>query len=110
MVVVERAREIGDKLERETRVYITSLLLPASPLAPIIRGHWAIENSLYWVMDMVFRDDECRLWIDHAPANFCTIKPMSQNLIRRAPGKTSMRQKRMTAGWGDDFLATLIAQ
>jgi len=61
-------------------------------------------------MDMVFRDDECRLRTDHAPANFCTIKHMAQNLVRRAPGKTSMRQKRKAAGWDDDCLASLIAQ
>ena len=60
-------------------------------------------------MDMVFRDDECRVRTDHAPANFCTIKHLAQNLVRRAPGKTFMRQKRKAAGWDDDFLASLIA-
>ena len=74
-----------------------------------MRAHWRIENSLHWVMDMVFRDDECRVRTDHAPANFCTIKHMAQNLIRLAPGKTSLRQKRMAAGWDDDVLAKLIA-
>lgn len=59
-------------------------------------------------MDMVFRDDECRLRTDHAPANFCTIKHMAQNLVRLAPGKASLRQKRKAAGWDDDFLASLI--
>ena len=70
VVVVESTREIADKIERETRFYITSLLLVASLLGPIVRSHWAIENSLHWVMDMIFRDDECRLRTDHAPANF----------------------------------------
>jgi hypothetical protein len=46
VVVVESEREIGDKVERETRFYITSLVLVASTLAPIVRGHRAIENSL----------------------------------------------------------------
>jgi predicted transposase YbfD/YdcC len=110
VVMVESVREIGDKQERETRFYITSLLLVASILAPIVRGHWAIENSLHWVLDMVFRDDESRLRIDHAPANFCTFKHMAHNLIRQAPGKASLRQKRMAAGWDDDFLAGLITQ
>jgi predicted transposase YbfD/YdcC len=108
VVVVESEREIGDKVERETRFYITSLVLLATMLAPIIRSHWAIENSLHWVMDMVFRDDECRLRTDHAPANFCTIKHMAHNLVRLAPGKASLRLKRKTAGWDDDFLASLI--
>ena len=110
VVVVESEREVGDKVERETRFYITSLVLLANLLAPIVRGHWAIENSLHWVMDMIFRDDECQLRTDHAPANFCTIKHMAQNLIRMAPGTTSLRLKRKTAGWDDDFLASLLTR
>lgn len=110
VVIVDSVRETGDKVERERRFYITSLLLVASMLGPVVRGHWAIENSLHWIMDMVFRDDECRVRTDHAPANFCTIKHMAQNLIRLAPGKTSLRQKRKAAGWDDDFLAKLIAR
>ena len=45
-------------------------------------------NSLHWVMDMLFRDDECRVRTDQAPANFTTLKHMAHNLIRKAPGKT----------------------
>jgi predicted transposase YbfD/YdcC len=108
VVKVESVREIGNKIERETRFYITSLVLLAHLLGPVIRGHWAIENSLHWVMDMVFRDDECRIRTDHAPANFATLKHMAHNLIRRAPGKASLRLKRKTAGWDDDFLASLL--
>jgi predicted transposase YbfD/YdcC len=110
VVVVESERQTGDKIERETRFYLTSLALMACMLGPIVRSHWAIENSLHWILDMVFRDDESRLRTDHAPANFCTIKHMAQNLIRLAPGKASLRLKRKTAGWDDDFLASLITQ
>lgn len=70
---------------------------------------WGIENSPHWVMDMVFRDDECRVRTDHAPANFTTIKHMAHNLLRRAPGKDSLRLRRKVAAWDDDFLASLIA-
>ena len=59
VVMVESEREIGDRIERETRFYLTSLALMACMLGPIVRSHWAIENSLHWVLDMVFRDDEC---------------------------------------------------
>lgn len=109
VVMVESTREIAGKTEQETRFYITSLVLPGHLLGPIIRSHWAIENSLHWVMDMIFRDDECRVRTDHAPANFATIKHMAHNLIRNTPGKASLRLKRKAAGWDDDFLAGLIA-
>ena len=65
------------------------------------------------MMDMIFRDGECRNRPHNAPANFTTLKHMAHNLahnlMRRAPGKDSLRLKRKTAGWDDDFLASLIA-
>jgi predicted transposase YbfD/YdcC len=93
----------------EKSLYITSLTLLANAIGPMIRNHWAIENSLHWVMDMVFRDHECRVRTENAPANFTTLKHMASNLIRKAPGMDSQRLKRMTAAWDDDFLASLIA-
>lgn len=109
VVMVESTREIGDKIETETRFYIASLVLIAALVGPIVRSHWAIENSLHWVMDMVFRDDECRVRTENAPANFTTLKHMAHNLIRKAPGKDSLRLRRKVAAWDDDFLVSLIA-
>jgi predicted transposase YbfD/YdcC len=115
VVMVESVREIpasspeSDKIERETRFYITSLVWPAIQLGPVIRSHWAVENSLHWVMDMTFRDDECRIRTDHAPANFTTLRHIALNLIRKAPGKYSLRAKRKIAAWDDNFLASLVA-
>lgn len=109
VVLVESRREIEGRETHETRLYITSLSAPAETIGPMIRDHWVIENSLHWVMDMVFRDDECRVRTENAPANFVTLKHMANNLIRKAPGKDSQRLKRMTAAWDDDFLASLVA-
>ena len=109
VIMVESTRELSDKTERETRFYITSLVLLANQIAPLVRDHWAVENSLHWVLDMVFRDDECRLRTDHAPANFTTLKHMALNLIRRAKTKDSIRLRRKVAAWDDEFLVSLIA-
>jgi len=109
VVIVESTREISGKTERETRFYITSLVLLANQLASLVRDHWAVENSLHWVLDMVFRDDECRLRTDHAPANFTTLKHMALNLIRRAKTKDSIRLRRKVAAWDDEFLVSLVA-
>jgi predicted transposase YbfD/YdcC len=109
VVVVESTREVDGKIDRETRLYITSLVLMANLIGPMIRGHWMIENGLHWVLDMIFRDDECRVRTDNAPANLATIKHMAYNLMRRAETKDSMRVKRKAAAWDDDYLARLIA-
>jgi predicted transposase YbfD/YdcC len=108
VVMVESTREFVDGIsESETRYYITSLRPDAGVLAEAVRGHWGVESH-HWVMDMVFRDDECRIRKDHAPANFATVKHMASNLLRRAPGKESLRVKRKMAAWDDDYLAKLI--
>jgi len=108
VVMVESSREVDGKTAQETRFYITSLVMLAHLLGPVVRSHWSVENSLHWVMDMVFRDDECRVRAEHAPANFAAIKHMAQNLLRHAPGKSSLRSRRKAAGWDDDFLASLV--
>jgi predicted transposase YbfD/YdcC len=110
IVMVESRREIGARTEREFRFYVTSLGPDAERLGEAIRGHWSIENGLHWVMDMVFRDDECRIRKHNAPANFATVKHMASNLLRLDPGKESLRVKRKMAAWDDDFLAGLVAR
>jgi predicted transposase YbfD/YdcC len=108
VLMVESRREIDGKIEQETRFYLTSLVWLASQLGPVVRDHWSVENSLHWVMDMIFRDDECRVRTDHAPANFTTLKHMALNLIRKAPGKDSLRLRRKVAAWDDEFLVSLV--
>ena len=110
IAIVESIRETNGVIEKDTRFYITSLVMLAHLLGPVIRSHWAIENSLHWVMDMVFRDDECRVRTNHAPANFTTIKHMAHNLLRRPTGKDSFRLRRKVAGWDDEFLASLVTE
>jgi predicted transposase YbfD/YdcC len=109
VLIVESQREFNEKTERETRFYITSLSLEAKLSGPMIRDHWAVENGLHWVMDMTFRDDQCRIRTEHAPANFTTLRHLAHNLYRKAPGKDSIRLRRKTAAWDDDFLISLIA-
>lgn len=110
VVMVESMREIvGGKTESETRFYISALSADAERQGEAIRGHWGIENSHHWVMDMLFRDDECRIRTANAPANLATIKHMAGNLLRHGAGKQSLRVKRRLAAWDDDYLVSLIA-
>jgi predicted transposase YbfD/YdcC len=109
LILIDSTREIGAKIERETRYYLTSSAWRAERLGPMVRDHWAVENSLHWVMDMTFRDDECRIRTEHAPENFVTLKHMAANLARKAPGRDSLRLRLKTAAWDDDYLAKLIA-
>ena len=86
---VESRRELlaEAKVEEETRYYLSSLPGDAQQIGAAVRSHWGVENGLHWVMDMVFRDDECRIRSQNAPANFTTIKHVASNLLRRGKGK-----------------------
>jgi predicted transposase YbfD/YdcC len=108
IVMVESVREIvGGKTESETRFYISSLAADAVRQGDAIRGHWAVESH-HWVMDMVFRDDECRIRKDNAPANFATVKHIASNLMRAKADKHSLRAKRRLAAWDDTYLESLV--
>jgi len=109
VVMVESKRESAGKTETETRFYITSLVLLANALGPMIRSHWMVENGLHWVLDMIFRDDECRVRTDNAPANLTIVKHIALNVLRTGKSKDSLRMRRKVAAWDDEALARYIA-
>lgn len=110
MGCVESVRETNSGITTEFRYYISSLPMNITPFSQAVRGHWGIENGLHWVMDIVFRDDECRIRKKHGPANFVTIKHIAQNMLKKAPSKASMRVRRKRAGWDDMFLESVLRE
>lgn len=105
---VTASRDVHGVTSQHTRYFISSL--PPDPylFAKAVRSHWGIENSLHWVMDVVFRDDECRIRKKHGPTNFVTLKHITHNMLKSIPGKMSMRVRRKRAGWDHDFLASAL--
>ena len=80
-------------------------------LGPLVRDRWAVANGLPWRMDMVFRDGDCRVRKDRAPADFTPIKQRASKPMRNAAAaKGSMRLKRKAAARDDDFRASLVAE
>lgn len=108
LVMVQSVRELPNKIEQETRFYISSLTLPAEQVGAIVRDHWSVENCLHWTLDMVFRDDESRVRSDYGAANFTTLKHMALNMLRRPDTKLSIRARRKAAAWDDEFLVELL--
>jgi predicted transposase YbfD/YdcC len=109
IIMVEYASS-GIATRNETRYYIASFIATAPSMSDAIRNHWGIENGLHWVMDMAFRDDECRIRSANAPANFVTIKHAASNLLRNSPGKESLQLKRHIAAWDTDFLYDILSR
>jgi predicted transposase YbfD/YdcC len=88
----------------ETHYYILSRLITAQEFAEAVRGHWSIENNLHWQLDVSFREDECRVCRDHAPANLSVIRRFALGLLKR---ETSCRKgieiKRMKCAGNDEY-------
>jgi predicted transposase YbfD/YdcC len=104
----EASRESEGKTTTTRRFYIASTPLDARRFAAAVRAHWTIENQLHWVMDVVFRDDLCRLRTGHAPQNMATIRHSALNLVKGASAKASLKVRRKMAAWSTDFLEAIL--
>jgi len=109
---VESARDIDGKTSVFSRYYISSL--PAKEPQKVlqnIREHWGVENSLHWVLDMSFREDESRIRIDNAAENMARLRQIAINLVKNEPTrKVGVQTSRMRAGWDHDYLLTILKQ
>jgi predicted transposase YbfD/YdcC len=82
----------GNAVSDERRDYIRSLGLDAKRIAGSVRGHWAIENVLHWVLELAFRDDDSRIRNGHAPENFAMLPHMALNPLKQETDKLAGRE------------------
>lgn len=107
--VVNARRIIGEQESQETRYYLSSLPADVELFAKAVRAHWGVENSVHWVMDMVFREDESRMRKGNSPMNYAILRRIALNLVRRdANSKFSLKARRKACGWSNDYLERLL--
>jgi len=109
LVRLESERRVDGKTTFEVRYYLSSHAGDAARMLRNIRGHWGVENSLHWVLDVAFNEDDCRVRKDHAPANFSLLRQMALNLLRQEKTcKNGIKVKRSKAGWDDAYLFKVL--
>jgi predicted transposase YbfD/YdcC len=107
--MVEARRERGTEVETATRFSLTSLPADAVLFAQAVRGHWHIENRLHWVLDMSFREDECRIRKAQGPQNVAVLRHLALNLLQREPHhKRGIKARRKRAGWDRQYLLRVL--
>jgi len=92
----------------EIRYYISSLAMDVKTLARAVRGHWSIENSCHWVLDVTYREDESRIREEALRQNFAWLNRFTLSLLKQHPDGQSVAMKRRSCGWSDDFLMQVI--
>jgi predicted transposase YbfD/YdcC len=108
IIRVAARAELKDRGRFETRYYVSSAVLSAERAAQAVRSHWAIENSLHWVLDVTFGEDQSRLRKGHGAKNMAVVRHFAINLARATKDKRSVRLRRKCAGWDPNYLATIL--
>ena len=107
--MLRRERRIGDETTSEIAYYISSLPAQAQHLFNAARSHWGIENSLYWILDIAFRGDECRIRKGNGPQNFAVLRQIALNLLKQErTAKCSIKARRLKAAWDQDYLLKVL--
>jgi predicted transposase YbfD/YdcC len=92
----------------EVRYYISSLPMGVKRFARAVRGHWSIENTCHWVLDMTYREDESRIRDEALRENMAWLNRFTLSLLKQHPGRDSLAMKRRGCGWNENFLLEVL--
>jgi predicted transposase YbfD/YdcC len=108
VVVVVRHRVVQGRASDETAYYISSRTGKAKLFQAAIRNHWGIENQCHWVLDVAFGEDDHRFGAGHGPENLALVRKMALAMLKKAPAKMGLKNKRLQAGWDNSFLERVL--
>ena len=110
VVMVEYTAIRGKKIEKETRYYLSSIKEEsAEEISKWVRHHWGIENSLHWVLDVVFKEDACRIHKGHGAQNMAVLRHLALNIINQEQSCIdSVKGKQQRAAWANGYMLKLL--
>jgi predicted transposase YbfD/YdcC len=109
IVAVQSTRTIKGESTTERRHYICSADKSAEELGQLIRQHWSVENELHWTLDVAFREDDCRVRVQHAAENLARIRRLALSLLKQdKTTKAGIHAKRLKAAWSRNYLLKIL--
>ena len=109
IAMVQATRRVGEETTVTRRYFISSLESDAKQLLHAVRSHWGIENKVHWILDIAFREDDCRIRKGNGAENFAVLRHIALNLLKREKTtKRSLKGKRMKAAWDKDYLLKVL--
>jgi predicted transposase YbfD/YdcC len=107
--MLEATREINDHSSTEGRYYLSRLPVEAVRFSEAVRGHWSIENSCHWILDVVFREADCRLRVGHAAQNLALLRRLALSLLSQEKTlKRGVKTKRLKAALDERYLLEIL--
>ena len=106
--VAIRISKQGDKETSDVRYYISSMKTAVKRFAKAVRGHWGIENTLHWCLDVTFREDENRVRDRIAADNLAWLKRFAISILKQQTDKKSVAMRRRMAGWNIGYLFKIL--
>ena len=106
--VAIRVSQRGNKETTDMRFYINSLPLDVKLFAKSVRGHWSIENTLHWCLDVTFCEDESRVRERNLTNNMAWLKRFALSLLKQVPDKQSVAMRRRHCGWTEKYLVQVL--
>ena len=111
IIMIESYRRINGSDQTDRRFYISSALKSAKEFLDLTREHWGIENRLHWVLDVAFREDQCRVRSGYAAQNFATLRHIALNLLKKDKSmKGGIKSKRLQVAWDPNRLLSLLGK
>ena len=111
VAMVESERNIRGNVSSQTRYYISSLPGDAERLLEVVRGHWEVENSVHWILDVSFGEDTSRVRKGNGAENLAALRRMALNLLKQENTlRVGIAAKRKKAGWDTQYLRKVLAQ